>query len=352
MPETILLIEENIDTAESISGILRLAHYDVLNAEEGKAGVRLAMEKHPDLILCDVTMSDIDGYSVFHILNKDPFAANIPFIFLTSHTDQTEVRHAMNLGADDYMTKPFDGHDLLKVVEVRLKKKALLKASFNNDLHDVNSFFTKARELKEFSKLSQNRAIRTYRKRDFLFMEGQPPYELYFIIKGEVKTYMTNKEGKELITGIYKNGDFVGYAPILEEIVYTENAMVIEDTQVVLIPKQDFLALIYSSRDIAHKFIQLLSNNLIETENRLLDLAYQSVRQRVAGALLRILDQYTLPGRKGMITISRRDISNMIGTATESLNRTLGDFQEEGLIDLMHEGIRVIERVKLEKIAR
>jgi CRP-like cAMP-binding protein len=350
MPETILLIEEDIETTESICGILRLAHYDVLNAGEGKTGVKLAMEKHPDLILCDVTMPDIDGYSVFHILNKDPFASSIPFVFLTNQAN--ENRQAMNLGADDYMTKPFEGHDLLKVVEVRLQKKALLKSSFNNDLHDVNSFFTKARELKEFSKLSQNRTIRTYRKRDFLFMEGQPPYELYFIIKGEVKTYMTNKEGRELITGFYKNGDFVGYTPILEEIVYNENAMVTEDTQVVLIPKQDFLALIYSSRDIAHKFIQLLSNNLIETENRLLNLAYQSVRQRVAGALLRIIDQYSLPGRKGMITISRRDISNMIGTATESLNRTLGDFQEEGLIDLEHEGIRVIERAKLEKICR
>lgn len=350
MPEKILLIQKDPEMAENITGILRLAHYDVLNAGEGRTGIKLAVEKHPDLILCDVAMPDIDGFSVFHILHKDPVVSAIPFIFLTADADPSEIRHAMNLGADDYMTKPFDGHDLLKVVDVRLKKTALAKASFNNDLNDLNTFFSRARELKEFSRLAENRAVRNFRKREFLFLEGQPPYDLFFIIRGEVKTYITNKEGKELITGIFKNGDFVGYAAILEESPYNENAMVMEDTEVALIPKQDFLSLIYSSRDIAHKFIQLLSNNLIATENRLLDLAYQSVRQRVAGALLRISDEYTLPGRKGLITISRKDISNMIGTATESLNRTLGDFKDEGLIDLHPDGIWILNRSKLEKI--
>jgi CRP-like cAMP-binding protein len=352
MPDTILLIEDNLEMAENIAGILKLAHYNVVSANEGKSGVQLAQEHHPDLILCDIMMPDLDGYSVFHILHKDPATANIPFIFLTAKTDKADIRHGMNLGADDYMTKPFDGHDLLKVVEVRLKKNALLKASFSNDIQDVNNFFKKARELKEFSRLSENRPVRTYRKKDFLFMEGQTPYELFFIVKGEVKTYKINPEGKELITGIYRDGDFIGYAPLLEDIPYNECATVLEDTEVALIPKQDFISLIYSSRDIARKFIKLLSNNLIETENRLLNLAYQSVRQRVAGALLNILDHYHLPSKRALISISRRDISNIIGTATESLNRTLADFKDENLIDLTHEGIRVLDRAKLEKLAR
>ncbi len=352
MPEKILLIEDNHEMAENIAGILKLAHYQVMSAPEGKTGVQLAQEHHPDLILCDIMMPDLDGYSVFHILHKDPDTAAIPFVFLTAKSDKADIRHGMNLGADDYVTKPFDGHELLKVVEVRLKKNALLRATFNNDLQDVNNFFRKARELKEFHRLSENRPVRAYRKKDFLFMEGQTPYELFFIVKGQVKTYKSNPEGKELITGMFHSGDFVGYAPLLEDIPYNECAAVIEDTEVALIPKQDFVSLIYSSRDIARKFIKLLSNNLIETENRLLNLAYQSVRQRVAGALLTIMDQYTLPSRKAIVSVSRRDISSLIGTATESLNRTLADFKDENLIDLTPEGIRIIDRPKLEKMAK
>jgi CRP-like cAMP-binding protein len=352
MPETILLIEDNLEMTENIRGILKLAHYNVLSATEGKAGIQMAQETHPDLILCDIMMPGIDGYGVFHILHKDPETASIPFVFLTAKTDRQDIRHGMNLGADDYMTKPFDGHELLKVVEVRLKKNALLKASFANDLEDVNDFFKRAREIKEFNRLSENRPVRTYHKKDFLFMEGQTPYELFFIVKGEVKTYKLNPEGKELITGIYRNGDFVGYTPLLENIPYNESATVLEDTQVALIPKDDFISLIYSSRDIARKFIKLLSNNLIETENRLLNLAYQSVRQRVAGALLNIMDHYSLPARKALINISRKDISSIIGTATESLNRTLADFRDEGVIEIGAEGIRITDRQRLEKLAR
>jgi CRP-like cAMP-binding protein len=108
---------------------------------------------------------------------------------------------------------------------------------------------------------------------------------------------------------------------------------------------------VYSSKDIARKFIKMLSNNLMEAENRLLDLAYQSVRQRVAGALLKINAQQG-SSEKNVITIARRDISNMIGTATESLNRTLADFKDEGLIEILGEGIRILRMDKLEGMVK
>lgn len=88
----------------------------------------------------------------------------------------------------------------------------------------------------------------------------------------------------------------------------------------------------------------------MEAENRLLDLAYQSVRQRVAGALLKIYNQHNVPNKKEIITIARKDISNMIGTATESLNRTLADFKDEGLIEISDEGIKIKEKAKLEHL--
>lgn len=349
MSYNILLIEDNEEMADNISCILELARYDVTHALNGKVGVDLAQQNHPDLILCDIMMPELDGYGVVHILNSNPETANIPFIFLTAKADKSDFRTGMNLGADDYITKPFDGVDLLKVVEMRLKKSALLKSNFANNPGDVRAFFSKAREMKDFQKLSENRPVRSFKKKDLIFMEGQTPNDLYFIEKGQVKTYKVNYDGKELITGIHKEGDFLGYVPLLEDRPYNENAEVLEEVRLSIIPKADFLTLIYSSKDIARKFIKMLSNNLDEMENRLLDIAYQSVRQRVAGALLKINEKIQ-DEKNPFITIARRDISNIVGTATESLNRTLADFKDEGLIQISGEGLKVINKLKLEKL--
>jgi CRP-like cAMP-binding protein/ActR/RegA family two-component response regulator len=344
MRYTILLVEDNPDMADNIKSILELAHYDVIQAANGKLGVECVQQYKPDLILCDIMMPELDGYGVLHILSKDPETAAIPFIFLTAKSGRNDVRSGMNLGADDYITKPFDSLDLLKVVEVRLKKSKQLK----NNLYDVNDFFNKTREVKEFRHLSENRPSRVFKKKEFVFMEGQTPNDLYFIVSGEVKTYKINYDGKELITGIFNAGDFLGYVSLLEDTAYNENAEVMEEAEISMITKHDFITIMYSNRDIAHKFIKMISNNLITAENRLLDLAYQSVRQRVAGSLLKINSQYHLHNNDDVITITRRDISNWIGTATESLNRTLADFRDEGLIGISSEGIRILNKAKLE----
>lgn len=350
MNYSILLIEDNAEMAENISSILELANYNVTYAPNGKVGVALVQEKHPDLILCDIMMPELDGYGVVHILSRDPETANIPFIFLTAKADISDFRVGMNLGADDYITKPFDGTDLLKVVEMRLKKNELLKTNYGSKPQEVSSFFNQARELKEFRKLSENRHVRIFKRKNLIFMEGQTPNDLYHIEKGRVKTYKINYDGKELITGIHREGDFLGYVPLLEERCYNENAEALEDVQVSIIPKSDFLTLIYTNKDVARKFIKLISNNLEEMENRLINVAYQSVRQRVASALLNINERYLEPGQEPVITIARRDISNIIGTATESLNRTLADFRDEGLIEISADGLKIVNKPKLERL--
>jgi CRP-like cAMP-binding protein len=117
-----------------------------------------------------------------------------------------------------------------------------------------------------------------------------------------------------------------------------------------MIPRQDFLNVIYSSKDMARKFIRLVSHHLVEAENRLLDLAYQSVRQRVAGALIKLNHQMALFHKSALIGICRKDISNIVGTATESLNRTLADFKDEGLIEIGESGIKIVNQAKLERL--
>lgn len=351
MSYNILLIEDNAEVADNISCILELARYNVTYAQNGKIGVDLAQKNRPDLILCDIMMPELDGYGVLHILNKDPDTASIPFIFLTAKSDKADFRTGMNQGADDYIAKPFDGVDLLRVVETRLKKNELLKTAFANSPRDVSAFFSKTRELKDFQKLSQNRPVRAFKKKDLIFMEGQTPNDLYFIEKGQVRTYKVNYDGKELITAIHREGDFFGFVPLLEDKPYGENAEVLEDTRIIIIPKSDFITLIYSSKDVARKFIKMLSNNLEEMENRLLNTAYQSIRQRVASVLLNMNETFA-DANKGLITVPRKEISNIVGTATESLTRTLTDFREEGLIEISPDGLRILNKSKLEKVLR
>jgi DNA-binding response OmpR family regulator len=130
----ILLIEDNLDMAENISTILRLAGYSVIHKANGKLGMDQVKAEPPDLILCDIMMPELDGYGVAHILNSDPDTASIPFIFLTAKADLSDFRKGMSLGADDYITKPFDDIELLKVIEMRLKKneKATAATAISN----------------------------------------------------------------------------------------------------------------------------------------------------------------------------------------------------------------------------
>ena len=160
-----------------------------------------------------------------------------------------------------------------------------------------------------------------------------------------------NSDGKELITGFHQPGSFLGYIPLLEDRPYTENAVAMEETEITIIPRQDFLALIYASNEMAMKFIHFLTNKLEDAENRLLQIAYQSVRQRVASALLRLME-LTKPDHEDTIMIGRKDIANLIGTATESLNRTLSDFKDEKLIDIADGGITILNKTKLERVAK
>lgn len=118
----ILIIEDEKDVRLNIIEILASGGFDSINAENGATGIQLAKERSPDLILCDIKMPDFDGYSVLQELRQDPKTALIPFIFLTAKADKADVRQGMNLGADDYLTKPFRRVELLDTIEARLKR--------------------------------------------------------------------------------------------------------------------------------------------------------------------------------------------------------------------------------------
>jgi DNA-binding response OmpR family regulator len=120
----ILVIEDEQPVRSNILKILEFEKFKAIGAENGEVGVALAKEHLPDLIICDIMMPELDGYEVRNALFQSPDTAMIPFIFLTAKADKVDIRLGMNLGADDYLTKPFTRDELLQAVFVRLDKQA------------------------------------------------------------------------------------------------------------------------------------------------------------------------------------------------------------------------------------
>jgi CRP-like cAMP-binding protein len=341
----ILLIEDNAEVRENTSEILELAKYVVVTAENGKVGVEMAMKEKPDLIICDIMMPLLDGYGVLHLLSKQPETATIPFIFLTAKTERTDIRKGMEMGADDYLTKPFDDIELLNAIESRFRRSEMIKKEFSNNAEGIAHFFDSASQLKL---ISEERETGQYKKKAFVYSEGHRPVYLYYLIRGKIKTFRTNEDGKELITGMYKEGDFFGYIALLEESIYKDTAEAIENAEVMLIPKTDFIQLVNSNPEISQKFIKLLANNVSEREVQLVKLAYNSLRKRVADALLLVNKRYKKnEADNPLIQISREDLANIVGTATESLIRTLSDFKSEKLIEIQEGKIVIKNESKL-----
>jgi len=346
----ILLIEDNQEVRENTAEILELADYDILTAENGKIGVELAKKHLPDLIICDIMMPELDGYGVLHVLSKIATTATIPFIFLTAKAEKNDFRKGMKMGADDYLTKPFEETELLESIEVRLKRKALLKKQLVADEAGLHNFLDTARGLKDLQDLSNDRKTRVYKKKETIFFEGDYPNCLFFINSGKVKTIKTDDYGKELVTDLHEAGEFLGYIPLLEEGVYHDTALAIDDTELSMIPKEDFTELITKNRDVANKFIKLLSNNISEKEERLLRLAYGTVRERTAEVLLDLKLNHSEPDSDD-IKISREDLASIVGTATESLIRTLSEFKGDGIIEIEGRKIKILNELALKKLA-
>jgi len=349
MKKNILVIEDNFDVRDNIEEILELANYNVETAENGKIGVAKAQVNIPDLIICDIMMPELDGYGVLYLLGKNPKTAGIPFVFLSAKADKQDLRKGMNLGADDYLTKPFEEMDLLNAIEIRLKRNEAFKKDFGPGEEGINNFINEAKGSAALLELSENRKTKSYKKKEMIYLEGNYPNALYYIVEGKVKVYKTNEEGKELIIGIHDKGEFVGYLPLLKDCDYNDSAMAMEPTTINIISKEDFNQLLNNNRDVSHKFIKMLSGDLIDKEDELIKLAYNTVRKRVAEGLLKISSKYESP-ETIPFPAPREDLANIVGTAPESVIRVLSDFKDEGLIVTEGRKIRITDKIGLTNI--
>ena len=346
----ILIIEDNPEVRENTAEIIELSNYKVFTAENGKTGVELALKERPDLIVCDIMMPVLDGYGVYHLLSKHKETAGIPFIYLSAKSEKADVRKGMEMGADDYITKPFDGIELLQAIETRLKKNDLLKEQYAGP-EALTDFLNDVSQTGKVQLASDERELVNYSKKVNVYAAGQRPRAIFYIVLGKVKISKTNDDGKELITNIHRAGEYFGYTSILEDINYKDEAQALEETTLMLIPREDFLQLISNDIRIAQTFIKIITQDIVEKEETLLNLAYSSLRKKVAYGLIQLLEKYKVEGGSStVLNLSRENMAQSIGIATESLIRTLGDFKEEKLIDIQTGKIIITDEKKLRNL--
>ncbi|MBX6381101.1 MAG: response regulator [Thermoflavifilum aggregans] len=346
----ILVVDDHPEILDNISEILSLAGHQVVTAASGKEAVEKALHQQPELIICDIMMPDLDGYGVLHVLKKNPQTAVIPFIFLTAKTERADFRKGMELGADDYITKPFDDTELLAAVDTRLNKVNWLKQYYGQAQGNVSHFLhdLQSRSEKDIFPPSVCESV-SFPKQKIIYQEGERAKYLYLIQSGRVKITRLHPDGKEYISDIFTQGDYFGYVALIEDQPYRETAIALENTELLLIPKEHFLQQIFQDHQVTLTFIRLLSRTIDQKEERLLQLAYSSLRKRVAAALVEICTRNAASGNEH-IPITREELAQYIGTAKESTIRILSDFRDEGLIQIRTGKIYIPDLNKLKDL--
>lgn len=350
MIKKVLLIEDDTTLRESTAELLELANYKVMTAPDGEKGVLTAKAAHPDVIICDIMMPKLDGYGVLKALSADNETKAIPFIFLTAKTEHKEVRLGMELGADDYLTKPFEESELVGAIESRIAKANILMESQQNNTADTSGNETQVKSIHQLKNFIDDNGDDFYfQMGDVIYREGDNSNLVYLVIKGNVKTHKLDEQGKELITGIYRADDFFGFTSFTKNIPYREYATAMEDSTLIGLHKDQLKILLEQNSELVMELLQLLSEDLIQIKEQLLQMAYGSVRKKTASTLLKFADKLQ-KDEAGNIHVLRSDLASVAGMATETLIRTLSNFKKEGIIEIQDRDIRILDMDRLEKI--
>ncbi|WP_190811019.1 response regulator [Flagellimonas sp. S3867] len=347
--KTVLLIEDDLALRENTAELLELSDYEVCTAPNGKIGIQMAKEKMPDIVVCDIMMPEVDGYGVLEELSSDETTKHIPFIFLSAKTEHKEIRKGMDMGADDYLTKPFEEEDLISAIESRLAKAEILQNMMSSASGGKNNGgeMRSLNELKNF--FDDNGEILEYDKSDAVYKEGEHSNKIFLILKGVVKCHKMDEDGKELITSLHRADDFLGFTSFMDNVPYLESATAVEPTELAAISKTELMNVLEKNHNVSLELMELLSENITDFKDQLLQMAYSSVRKKTAQTLLQFAE---ILNRKveEPIKISRSDLASVAGIATESLIRTLSGFKKEGLIDIEGRNIRILQLKQLQYV--
>jgi len=347
----ILLIEDDVVLRENTAELLELSNYNVVTAANGQLGVEAAIKELPDIIVCDIMMPELDGYGVLEVLSKNENTQYIPFIFLSAKTERKDVRKGMDLGADDYITKPFQEEELTSAIESRIARASILK-----DIRDKKSNPSNTEEEDEIRTLNDlknyfddNGKPFSFKKGEVIYTEGQNSNYIFLVTKGVVKCYKFDEQGKELITALHKEDDLFGYTSFIQNIPYQESAGVIKDAALAGISKEQLADVLNSNHKITLELIQLLTDDLKGVKNQLLEMAYSSVSKKTASTILKFAKKLNCKPNQP-IKISRSDLSSVAGIATETLIRTMSSFKKQGFIEIEGRNITIVNIEKLKEI--
>ena len=350
--KTILLIEDDMVLRETTEEILELENYKVVTASNGVRGIEQARIMLPDLIICDIMMPELDGYDVFKLLSEEEKTKKIPFIFMSAKTEIKDIRKGMDLGADDYLTKPVEEELLLSAIESRLAKAELLNEALiveetSEEPKDLYEDIVNLDDLKNY--FCDFGTSKTYKKGEFIYRAQKKSNNVYLIYKGKIKGVKIDEFGKELIISINKDDEFFGFSAIFNNATNYESAIAMEQVEIMVVPKSTVLEILKNNYKLSLEIFQLISENLTEVKDQLLQMAYGSMRRKTAKTILKFANKMKHKPTDN-INISRRDLASVAGIATESLIRTLTDLKKEGLIEIEGRNIRIIDMEKLEAI--
>ena len=347
----VLLIEDDDVVRENTAELLELANYKVYTAANGKIGIAEAKKQLPDIILCDIMMPELNGYGVLQILSKEPETKHIPFIFLSAKTEHKDIRKGMDLGADDYITKPFDESELFSAIESRLARVAIYQE--NLDKIGTTELFYSENELKTLNHLKNFFADNVdefyFIPGEIIYSEGDNSNFVFLISEGMVKTFKIDEQGKELVTGLYKEDDFFGFTSFSNNMAYQESAAAIENVKVLRMLKSEFKSILQKNPEVSFELIDHLTDNVSEIKDQLLQMAYSSVRKKTANTLLQFSEKMKNAYNENP-KISRTDLAGIAGIATETFIRTLSDFKRDGLIEIEGRSIKILNIEKLKKV--
>lgn len=345
MSKRVLLIEDDQTVRENTEELLMLSGYTVYTAKNGREGVEKAKHELPDIIVCDVMMPEMDGYDVLTNLAKNSSTIEIPFIFLSAKTDHKDIRKGMDLGADDYLTKPFEEEDLINAIESRIAKTEILKVKRASEKSEIKQNLN----IEHFKERLREFSTKQFSTGSYIYQPGEAATNLYLLKSGVVKTFQVDNAGKELITGLHKVDSFFGNLIFKKPVVHKEYAAALEEAEVHCIPKQEVQSFLENNHHVLYDIIDLLDENLEETKNQLLDMAYSSVQRKTAQTIL-LFTERLKRNKLSQIRISRSDLAAVAGIASESLIRTLSKFKKQGILEIEGRNIKIIDFDALEKI--
>ena len=345
MEKVILLIEDDQILAENTKELLELSGYNVITSHDGKGGYDKALNKMPDLIISDIMMPRWDGYQLYEALQQHQKTAKIPFIFLSAKSNPGDIRKGMNMGADDYIPKPFDERDLIVAVEKRLQKNDLLlkdktesqKFKKQDQLEELKNFFRTYGEQLEAEKDEE------------IFLEGRTASNIYLLEYGLVKTFELDEWGKELVTDISHKGDFIGFYSFKPQSSLPESAVALERSILFRITHSEFVDMLEQNHALTLEFAELLSKNLITLKTHLLEMAYGSVLKKTASTLLEFVKKAN-GELQPLLKVSRGDMASVAGISTESFIRSLSSLKSDGIIDIIGRNIRILDLHKLRSV--